>query len=349
MAASFERLASISAAVVGLLAIGCGPQFDPPHELRSLRVLGVQKDKPYAQPGDTVELRMLWHDGADKGQRTIQRAWFAGCTNPPGDLYQACIPQLVESARAALEGGTLPSGVGFDTDVFSFQVPADVIDGRPPPADPEQPSYGLSYVFFAVCAGQFALDLEGGQSFPLRCLDEKDEPLGPDDFVVGYTAIYSFSGIFNQNPIVTGFEFRGQPIEPDCIGAECLTAPDADIDCDDPDQASRCVPSCKDDGDPTCDEHPLRVVVDPASAEIDEVSVELYGRTLTEQMWVNYYVDRGGLRSGVRLLNDASKGWNDDNGTDFYAPDSAGPVKIWAVAHDNRGGTEFARITIGVR
>ena len=49
-------------AFMTLFLLGCGPDFDPPSELHSLRVLAVQKDLPYAQPGQTVNLQMLWQD-----------------------------------------------------------------------------------------------------------------------------------------------------------------------------------------------------------------------------------------------------------------------------------------------
>ena len=47
-------------------------------------------------------------------------------------------------------------------------------------------------------------------------------------------------------------------------------------------------------------------------------------------------------------LNDAVKGWNPDQLADFRAPKDPGPVAIWALVHDNRGGVEFARFTVGV-
>ncbi len=49
-----------SAVFLALFLLGCGPDFDPPSELHSLRVLAVEKDLPYAQPGATVNLQMLW-------------------------------------------------------------------------------------------------------------------------------------------------------------------------------------------------------------------------------------------------------------------------------------------------
>jgi hypothetical protein len=39
-----------SAAALALVLSGCGPQFDPPSKLQSLRILAVKKDEPYLAP-----------------------------------------------------------------------------------------------------------------------------------------------------------------------------------------------------------------------------------------------------------------------------------------------------------
>ena len=74
----------------GVLLCGCGPKFDPPDQLSTLRVLGVQKDLPYAQPGQTVNLQMLWEDASPSAGRPIQITWSEPCANPDGDLYYSC-------------------------------------------------------------------------------------------------------------------------------------------------------------------------------------------------------------------------------------------------------------------
>lgn len=337
--------------LVSLLALaGCGAEFDPPSELKSLRVLGVQKDKPYAQPGDDVNVKMLWHDGSPDAPRPVIRAFLSGCFNPVGDLYAGCFTSFADPANIQFQEGS---------DEFSFSIPEDIITNRPPPADPKQPRYGLAYLFFAVCAGERLTVVEptAEAGFPLRCLDENDEPLGADDFVAGYSQVYVFDDFTNTNPIVTGFSFRNVEHDADdpftCVGDECVaeaTEPvDADsVDCDE--QAERCVRACPDDGDAIeCDEHPFAPLIDRDSVEPDSVTAAAYGRDYEEQMWVNYYVTRGSVRSPVRLVNDATSGYNEDYGTKFYAPKDPGPVRLFAVVHDNRGGMSWSGTTIWVK
>jgi hypothetical protein len=69
-------------------------------------------------------------------------------------------------------------------------------------------------------------------------------------------------------------------------------------------------------------------------------------------MWINYYAEAGGVKSEVRLLNDAFKGVNEDFGTEFYAPkdkpENNGMTVVWAVVHDNRGGVSWVGIPVKV-
>lgn len=324
-----------SVLLIAALAAGCAPSFDPASELKTLRVLGVQKDRPYARAGEEVTLSLLWHDASPTAPREVQRAWIGGCFNPPGDLYQGCFTSIAERPELVTFG---------DGDEFSLTIPEDIVRQR----QPGQPDYGLSYVFFAACAGTLEPVLDSPEpGFPLRCLDAAGQPLGADDFVAGYTAIYSFEEFGNQNPIVTGFRFRGEDVAEDCIGSACIGMPIAPPDCSAP--GAPCVPVCEDDGEPACSAYDVMPIVSQDSREPDEVSAASYGTDFEEQIWINYYVDRGSVSPGVKLVNDATKGWNAEQQAEFRPPKEPGPVTVWAVVHDNRGGTEFVRFTLYVQ
>jgi hypothetical protein len=90
--------------------MGCAPEFERVSEIETLRILAVQKDKPYARPGDgdptttddAVKLSMLWRDDPppEKAGAPVQLQWFTGCFNPPGDLFFSCF-----RAAAAIHPG----------------------------------------------------------------------------------------------------------------------------------------------------------------------------------------------------------------------------------------------------
>jgi hypothetical protein len=223
---------------------------------------------------------------------------------------------------------------------------------------PGQPHYGLIYAFFAVCAGEVQFERSSQQgALPLVCRNSQGEKLGPEDFVVGYTSLYVFDDpdVQNQTPaVMEGLEVAGNTLPSDCIGADCM-GPEKPISFDIADpidceaEGERCFDSCKDDGDDTCPKINIRPLLSPDIAERDDVSAKYYDRDVGEQMWINYYADRGGLKSEARLLNDATTGWNEDYGTSFYAPKEPGLVTIWSVIHDNRGGANWVRARLRIK
>lgn len=346
-----RRAPLVAACALSLWGVlGCGPDFDPSNEIKSLRVLGVKKDRPYALPGDEVNLQLLWHD--PKGRTDVQRAFIGGCVNPAADLYYGCFPQYAALAAS----GQLEIGAG---DTFKVTLPPDIISSRAAQIEPGQSPSGLYIVFFAVCAGTLSFDMDAGarpttgsEGLPIRCLDDAGKPLGSDDFVVGYSSIYSFEDATNTNPSFavdaagkTTFDVAGHTLAADCVGTACAETSAVEVDCDaEPD---RCIATCKDDGDAACPDIEVKpdIVQD---VEQDDVSSRLFGTNVSEQMWVNYYVDRGGM-SEVRLVNDTNSGWNPKYRGELHAPKDAGPLQIWAVVHDNRGGMDFTRITLGVK
>jgi hypothetical protein len=92
-----------------------------------------------------------------------------------------------------------------------------------------------------------------------------------------------------------------------------------------------------------CPSFDIKVNVDRSSAETDPLAKDADGNPLTEQLWVAYHSTAGDFTASLRLVNDASRGWNEDNATKFRAPITPGPVRIFAVVHDNRGGVAWAQ------
>src|SRR5579859_1163027 len=199
---TFVRIGLFAALVSGASCGGAG--FEPPSKIQGLRVLALQKEPAYPHPGETVQMKLLYWDGkVGEGSSRNVEFQFLQCDDPPGDLYNTCLTN--PASLAPLGGGapTMGNDQGAPTISFSTSIPTDKI------VQPKFPiAYGLRYIFFTACAGQFKLEPANG--LPFGCFDEADHALGPDDFVPGYSAIYVYDELRNANPVVdpalmTGF------------------------------------------------------------------------------------------------------------------------------------------------
>lgn len=309
----------VAIATLGTSACG-GEDFEPASRIQGVRVLAVKKSAPYAKPGEKVELEILYWDGKSDpdDQRPIDVTWFGGCKNPAGDLYYGCYPQLAQ-LFAGQPSGDLLQLVGSGNR-FEVTIPDDIIASRPPPID-GSPAYGLTYVFFAACSGELGPAPSGAQggeaALPMACYGPNGEALGSDEFVPGYTSIYAYDELRNENPVVQDFLFDGHGIT------------------DEPLRVRRCE-------EKTCRKYELRAIIDKSSAELDPIADPLPdGSPVREQLWVNYFATRGNVERPVRLVNDATKGWNDQNETQWEVPREPGTVVLWAIVRDNRGGVDW--------
>jgi hypothetical protein len=370
----------------------------------TLRVLAVQKDNPYARPGETVNLSMLVSDGAPT-PRALQITWLGGfCENPLGDRYAGCFADLAGKQGAGPFG--LPEGVVVGQGpTFSVPLTPTIISRRPPPVNRRQTPYGVSYVFFTACAGQIG-PAPAGELFPIACFDTKTKGrVSPEGFVAGYSEIFAYDELRNQNPIVTGFEVDGQAVAPDCIGVDCVAqgiplppdagapgasplgdagptsqdgsaadaSPSADASSPEGGKADgghvkkppppppqvadpcdhdtpACIDMCTEPKQDDCKpKHSIKLIVDPASVEHDTVQESTQGGTVYEQLWIDYYTEQGKIPVEVKLLGDATAGYQEAHESELLAPRKPGVFHVWGVAHDNRGGTQWARITMGAR
>ena len=297
--------------------------------------MGVRKSEPYAAPGETVHLQMLWEDGRAELPPHVETFFGFWCVNPPGDSYAGCLT-------------TVPSiepVFAFDVTEFDVDIPLDSLRTSSN-AENARPS-GSAFVFYAVCAGELVVaDLEEGIDDPgelvPKCVDDEGEQVSAEDFVVGYSQIFIYEGLRNQNPIITGLVQGETEVEIDCIDEACdepFATPEL-TGCQD---GVLCLEACEDDGDAfLCTSTPIEVIFDPKSVEKDEVAAD-FGSDLEESIWVSYFVDQGSLSPELKLINDAAEGLFDHYSTNLYPPKEPGPVRVWAVVRDNRGGTAWLR------
>ena len=63
---------------------------------------------------------------------------------------------------------------------------------------------------------------------------------------------------------------------------------------------------------------------------------------LADAIMVDYYADGGRFEDDRALVSDAKRGFQQDQKSTWIPPAAPGPVRLWAVARDNRGGMAVA-------
>ena len=220
--------------VVVSLLVACGPGFDAPSVVDGLESPGGAAGPASGAPGEVVTLEMLHADGApresDRARKAIQIAWLGGCHNPASRLYFDCFPTIsgiaAELSRVVVDTppDSLPPGVFGVGTTFTLPIPDDILSSAPRFAgDPVH--FGVSYVFFAACAGELRPRPGRTDRVPLACVDPSGgAELGPNDFVQGFATVPTYEGARNDNPLLTSVRFGAL----DVVSDQCAT----DADCD---------------------------------------------------------------------------------------------------------------------
>ncbi len=347
----------VLATLAALVACG-GGGFDPQSKVDSVRLFVVKADKPYALPGETVNLEALLTDARRDRPRAAKLYWIPIlCLNPQDDLYFLCFANPGDASNQA--GGTrliplgsfadagadagaaaggnpfaaIPTGVDLGPflpqgPTFSFRMPDDAVKERP--QSPDRP-YGLAVIFNVLCAGslQFRprVPTGGAQQVPVVCADDNGVALPPSDYVIGITRVYSFPGRINTNPVLEKVTFEGNDIDlaKGITFEKCTAAKEAD-----------------------CKENKIDVRVSDSSWEANPAEVTRDGE-LREQIWVTYYSDIGTFDDEARLLFDTRQGRVSESEVKFRAQKDVADGTMWAVVHDNRGGASWIVVPLHVR
>jgi hypothetical protein len=310
-----------------LLLVCCAPpSFEAPSDIDSVRILATRADTPYAPPGAIVNLEVLAVDGRVNPSQAMQVYWLkAACINPPGDAYYGCFPGFGSQFRRGVDlGSELASGAAF-----AFQMPADVIAAHSAVAG--QPPYGLAVVFTLACAGHVEYRPELATSpdaVPFACFDAAEHRLGAEDFVFAYSLVYAFTDRSNENPTLENVTYGGTAIDP---------------------SAGLALQHCQKSSIDDCSAVKLDVNVPRSSQEPDPSNLSANGEVLGESLYVQYYATGGKIANDTMVIFDARAGRLADTGDDFRAPLTPGEYQLWAVLHDNRGGTTWQQLALHVQ
>jgi len=336
------------------LGVACGDDFDPKSAVVGLRVLSVKIDTPYAKPGTEPKLEMLVVDGSpNRATRQPKIVWFHGCVNPKGDTFAQCYPDLSRRLGEAFAGketvidkeidGLITFGAQAKT-----KVPSDIISWRPE-VQGSLPQ-GRVFVFFVACGGSvvYSPNPPNSSGLPLRCVNPAtNQDLGAEEFVYGYTPIFAFDQITNQNPVIEGLELGGSRVVETTCDKGCLPG----FDCGSRNRCLPVFPLCKEtETADKCTTTTFKAIVPRTSAEPDPIMSAIDREARSENLWVEYAAQNGRFDPSIRLINDLNEGWQDASEGKFNSFKAApGEATLYAVVRDNRGGQAWASIDIIVR
>jgi hypothetical protein len=322
-----------------LFALGCEEDFDPVSRITSLRILAAQADRPYTEPGSTVNIRLLAHDGRkdrpeDSNVADLLYSVPTSCENPLSDLYYACYPGFASQFQPGEDvTDRLTRGSSFQ-----ISISANIIESRPPVAG--SAPFGSVFAFSMACSGRVRyLGIQtkpSPQSPPFGCFDDAGSRLGENDFVFAFSRVFVFNDRSNGNPRIDSLSVGGNTFDFQTL-QDCADPAVGGTDCGV--KLTRCTKSDQDD----CRTVKVDIVVPPESQEVDPS-----GDRGREQVWVDYYATAGKFEDDIRILYDASRGRLSDTDVDFLTPRESGEHKLWAVVHDSRGGVSWVELQLQV-
>ena len=350
-----RALPLLSLAIASASFSSCAPNgFPDATTLQSVRILAASADPPYARPGATVSLQVLAYDARPVKAEPMTVYWLPFvCENPTDDAYYGCFARLAGAGKAggATDGGAVPDAgtpgasggagglpLGVDLTPFlpkgpsyQFVMPGDVIASHDTASGAFSP-YGMVILFNLACAGHLELvPLDPGnvQAPPIGCFDTQHNRLGADDYVFGFTRVYSYDQVTNANPVIASIDIDGMTTTMNPDGTwPTLSKP-------------HCTGSC-----PTVHVGP---VVPPSSQEPDPSQKDPNGNAVKEVIWAEFFSTVGSWKDDARLLYDArngSVGAPSKTDNEFSVPSVPGDGFVWIIVHDNRGGAVWATLPV---
>ncbi len=341
-----------------LTLAGCDTDFEKPSAVRGIRVLAVRSDPASGVPGTSVKLELLAADGgapAAGRARTLQLLWLAGCNNPPTRQFYGCFPllhaaaSLIDTKVISTPASRFPPGIFKATSFelsdasstgFEFVVPQDILTSAQR-SSVDAVHYGVSYAFFALCAGELRTNPKITDGIPFECFAaDGSKPLGYRDFVTGFSTIYTYDGATNQSPELKGLNFQGTALshlaEPCSSDADCAGLVESDAGFD-----AGCAPSgvCSPRVRPCRGKDCSKFLVEPL---VDRSVAEALPEGGSEVVWTSFYSTDGSFDDDTLLVNDRHAGFLGNRGTSFKPPsDAVGAVNVWVTLNDQRGGATW--------
>lgn len=263
-----------------------------------------------------------------------------------GGVEAGVSPGLGAGLGGVTGGGSLksiPAGVDLTPYVVvgpraTFGLPTDIISSHKAVKGAARP-YGLAVVFNVACAGHLEIvpldpSNPDPEQVPIGCFNAQRTQLTANDYVIGYTEIFSYADLSNQNPVISGLAFR-----------------DAGVPLDGAAEVGVSFPHCGLSDTSKCPTYDMVASVPDASFERDpQDTLPSDGGPLGEEVWIDYYTTLGSLNGSAILVFDPNNGRiKPPHPENIQAGSTAQHGSLWAVIHDNRGGASWITVALDAK
>jgi hypothetical protein len=322
-------------AVAGLLAACANRPFPSRTTVKSVRLLAVKSDLPYAHPGETVNLEALAWDGREHPTLPMHFYWFpTPCLNPTGGEYFDCYSQLEAEYPNLHEDISPQLDEGFTHQV---EIPTTALDGVVQEAGrPSAELFATSWTFLAACAGHIERRQRttnyAENEAPFGCFGPDGVELPAEQGLFGFTRVTVSQTSRNASPTIKKVFLRSKEIDP-INGATFV----------------RCTKSFIDlHTNGNCDTLGMEIAFDDSDAEIDAQDVDANGHPGRETLYTDWFVTTGRFTEDRRVQYDPFKGRPQVGQILFEPPREAGKGILWVVFHDNRGGVSWTSFPLQI-
>ncbi len=321
---------------VVVLALACtNDPYPNKSQVSAVRILAVRADLPYAHPGETVKLEALVVDGRPQPTtRPVRTSWFpVPCIDPAGGQYYDCYPAL----EAAYPIGVDLTPQLTDSTTTSITIPSDALaKAALQPGRSGEPIV-TAWSFLFACAGHVErISRAAGlaeNAAPFACFGDDGKPLPAEQGVFGFTRVSITATSRNAIPTLKSIVVRGRNVDP----VKGISLPRCERDL------------FEDFIDEDCDGISMGIGFDDVDAESDPANLDAEGRPGRETLYTDWYVTFGRFPQERRIEFDPFVGRSEIRDTLYEPPRSRGKGTLWAVLHDNRGGTSWASVPIEIR
>jgi hypothetical protein len=294
------------------LSGGCGEGLPSPAVIEKLRLLALPADRPEVHPGQGTNVRALWVDGREPGLREIHFLWRL-CREGADREPRSCL----DPARGIeIRAGTASQGAD------SVDLSGELLRNEPLSIEETFTTY---FVLLVMCPQDPPQYHSGLRQYICPSEQEVANEHREGIQAIRRLTVRSAGEPLNQNPVIARVQIDGVDLPPQ---TETVGVSPCPMD-------SQGADGCEG----------VRFTVFPTPE-----SVETRPDGMLEPLFVSFFVTAGSTDRPRAVVSEEDPTGQAGSLTGlWYPPTMSGPVRVWLVLRDGRGGDSYRTFIADVR